>query len=95
MKKIFIGLAAVAAMGVSALCFSYSKSPEMLSENVSALAEAYCAYDPEYKCVIKWLDGDKWESDKFTKVGYDEVEMRIIWETNPDRRLWNFYNNMH
>ena len=74
MKKIIIGLAAVAAMGVSALCFSNSKERVMLSENVSALSEAYCAYDPREECCIEWLDGDSWDSDKFVKIGRDEVE---------------------
>ena len=93
MKKIFIGLAAVAAMGVSALCFSNSKSPEILSKNVSVLAEAYCAYQPDDTCILQWLDGDSFTSNGFCKVGKTEVE--IAMENNPDRRLWNFYNNMH
>lgn len=74
MKKIFIGLAAVAAMGVSALCFSNSKSPEILSENVSALSFAYCEEKKEEICYIEWLDGDFWESEAFVKVGMDEVD---------------------
>ena len=68
MKKIFIGLAAVAAMGVSALCFSIAKSPEILSENVSALTEAYCVYQPESTCILKWSDGDYWEMEGFMKI---------------------------
>ena len=74
MKKIFIGLAAVAAMGVSALCFSNSKSPEILSENVSALSIAYCVNNDNEECLIQWLDGDEWWSDHFEKIGRDEVE---------------------
>ena len=74
MKKIIIGLAAVAAMGVSALCCSNSKERVMLSENVSALSEAYCAYQPGEWCRIEWLDGDFWESEGFVKVGMDEMD---------------------
>ena len=74
MKKIFIGLAAVAAMGVSALCFSNSKSPEILSENVSALADAYCVYQPGEICYLEWLDGDFWEAPGFEKIGMDEQD---------------------
>ena len=74
MKKIIIGLAAVAAMSVSALCFSKSNAPEILSENVGALSMAYCAYQPEKECCIEWLDGDSWDSYGFVKIGRDEVE---------------------
>ena len=74
MKKIFIGLAAVAAVGVSALCFSNSNYPETLSENVSALSFAYCVKNDEEECLIQWLDGDEWWSDRFEKIGRDEVE---------------------
>ncbi len=77
-KKIFIGLAAVAAVGVSALCLSNSKCPEILSENVSALSFAYCAYEPNAVCVTRWLDGDVWIMEDFVKVGLDEVDEFLL-----------------
>ena len=82
-------------MGLSAFFFSGFKTPEILSENVSALTGAYCVSDPGSTCYIRWLDGDSWISYNFSKVGYDEVEMKYIMDYNPDRRLWDFYNNSH
>lgn len=52
MKKVFIGLAAVAAMGFAGLCLLGSKTPEILSENVAALGNNYCAYNPGETCVL-------------------------------------------
>lgn len=74
LKKIFIGFAAVAAAGVTAFCLCNSTSPEVLSENTKALSSAYCAYQPGKKCNIRWLDGDSYSADEFTKVGMDEVD---------------------
>ena len=51
MKKFFIGLAAVAAMGICALCFNTSKSSGLLKENVNALSLSYiCAQSPDEYC---------------------------------------------
>ena len=88
MKKIIIGLVAVAAMGVSARCISNSKGPEMLLENVRALSSAYCAYQPESGCYLRWLDGDKYCAPDFDKIGKDEVDEYFDYQ----RKIHNFYN---
>lgn len=44
MKKIFIGLAAVAAVGVSALFFNENDSCEFLSADVKALSQSELPY---------------------------------------------------
>ena len=69
-KKIFLGLAAVAAMGLAAFYCGNIKTSK-------ASCDAYCAYQPDRDCVIRWLDGDKYTGTGFVKVGYDEVEIRI------------------
>ena len=44
MKKIFIGLAAIAAVGVSALFFAGNDSSELLSADVKALSQSELPY---------------------------------------------------
>ena len=73
MKKTIIGLAAVAAMGLSAFFFSGFKTPEILSENVCALSEIYCVSDPGKHCHLSWSDGDSWDSDDFSRQGTPET----------------------
>ncbi len=60
MKKIFIGLAAVAAMGVFALCFINSKTCDLLFSgevNASAYIVHPCAYQPNKSCT--WVFPDE------------------------------------
>ena len=64
MKKVFIGLAAVAAMGFAGLCLLGPKTPEILSENVAALGSSYCAYDPGFTCDLGWDDFDDFSGDR-------------------------------
>lgn len=61
MKKIFIGLAAVAAMGVSALFFNENDSFELLSADVKALSQSelpyMCAKCKSHYCEYVFDDG--------------------------------------
>lgn len=73
MKKVFIGLAAVAAVGVAALCFSRPKAPVILSENVKAFSFEYCVYDPPGSCYLPLGDGDFFEAWDFWIQGSPDV----------------------
>ena len=64
MKKVFIGLSVVAAVGVVALCLRGAKTSEILSENVAALGSSYCAYDPGFTCDLGWDDFDDFSGDR-------------------------------
>lgn len=61
MKKVFIGLAALAAMGVSALFFTGNGSSEFLSADVKALSQSevlyFCAKF-HYGCCIYEFDDE-------------------------------------
>ena len=90
MKKVFIGLAAVAAVG-SAIYGINLIASESLSNNVDALCGAYCASQPRVDCRLMWLDGDSYTAQGFTKIGSDEVEDYL----HQMRKVCDFYDNSH
>ena len=70
MKKIFIGLAAVAAMGACAFCFSGNNTSDLMKSDVEALAihAGLCAWNNSNCCVWVFGPGDEENAPGYVSV---------------------------
>lgn len=73
MKRLFIVLAAIAALSIAALCLGALKMRGILFEKVNAQSEQYCVYDPPKSCILAWYDGDYYFALDYSKQGMDET----------------------